>query len=358
MYDLVIAGAGIGSATLCKQLKHKYKICVVDVRDHLGGNCYDYRSGNGRVHAYGPHIMHCPVNSKEVLEFILSLATWQPYVHSVEAEIKFEGKYVRTPFPYSKLTQEVLGRALSADEVLDLYFKGYSYKMWRMPYEELPDSIKGRVPKDTADRPLYFPDQFVGFPEGGYTRMLENMFDGVDVVLRAEKDTWLTIPAKQYVYCGRPDQLPDKGKAGFRLGNVPLMRDKFQDAHWLQYQTLDINFRHTDTWDAKSPVLNICHTDSPITRITHYGALHGNNCNVISTETPSVGAMVTDLNPFYPIPTQRNLHCNASLRSLIASRYPNLHLLGRLAQYRYMDMHQAIGAGLKLAGELDGLLGA
>lgn len=358
MYDLVIAGAGIGAATLCKQLKHKYKICVVDIRSHLGGNCYDYRSGGGRVHAYGPHIMHCPVNSKEVLSFILGLAAWEPYAHSVEAEIKFDGKYVRTPFPYSKKTDEVLGRTLSADEVIDLYFRGYSSKMWHMKYEDLPESIKGRVPKDTADKPSYFPDQFVGFPVGGYTNMLENMFDGVDVVLRADKDTWLTIPAKQYVYCGRPDQLPDKGRVGFRLGNVPLMRDKFQDAHWLEYQTLDINFSIKPDWDAKAPVLNICHTDLPITRITHYGALHNNKCNVISTETPSSGATVLDLNPFYPIPTQKNLDKMASIRALVAARYPNVHLLGRLAQFRYMDMYQAIGAGLKLAGELDALLGA
>lgn len=358
MYDLVIAGAGIGAATICKRLKHKYKICVVDVRSHLGGNCYDYSSGPGRVHAYGPHIMHCPLNSKEVLAFILNLAIWTPYTHSVEAEIKLGDKYVRTPFPYSKKTDEILGRSLSADEVIDLYFRGYSSKMWQMKFEDLPESIKGRVPKDTADKPLYFPDQFVGFPVGGYARMLENMFDGVDVVLRAGKDEWLNIPAKQYIYCGRPDQIPDKGRPGFRLGNLPRMVDKFQDAHWLGYQTLNIDFSIKTDWDAKSPVLNICHTDLPITRITHYGVLHDNNCQVISTETPACGASVTDLNPFYPIPTQKNLDKATALRGLIAARYPNVHLLGRLAQFRYMDMYQAIGSGLKLASELDSLLGA
>jgi UDP-galactopyranose mutase len=119
---------------------------------------------------------------------------------------------------------------------------------------------------------------------------------------------------------------------------------------------LDISFSPNNIWDANSAVLNYCHQGIPVTRMTNYGLLHKTDSNIVSIEQPKGTAGVGDLNPFYPYPTQKNLVRIDRLRVQIKSLYPNLHLLGRLAQYKYIDMFQAIGAGMKLADELDAAL--
>lgn len=357
MYDILVVGAGISAATLCEKLKRKYKILVMDVRDHLGGNCYDYNSNGGRVHTYGPHIFHCPWKSREVLDFIMPLAKqgWEEYQHSVTAEVKLDGKYVRTSFPFSKDAAKTLGKNVSPEEVLDLYFKGYSYKMWGKEWDALPAAVKGRVPKDTNDMPVYFPDQFVGFPKGGYTPMLENMFDGCDILLNAEPTQWETISARQVVYCGRPDRIRD---GQFPIGSKTIKIDTglgqgYHEANWLDFVTLDIKFMPVTSWDVNTPIFNICHTDLRATRLTHYGRLHNNGCNVVSVETPNRYPTTSDMTPFYPYPSEINVGRMNRLRPLIKALRPNLHLLGRLAQFKYIDMFQAIGAGMKLADDLD-----
>lgn len=359
MYDILVVGAGISAATLCERLKRKYKICVLDVRDHLGGNCYDYSSNGARIHAYGPHIFHCPLASRDVLDFIQPLAKqgWEEYTHSVEAEINDGGKLIRTPFPYSKETDKILGKSLTPEEVIALYFDGYSQKMWGMSFKDLPSTIQGRVPKDTLDKPLYFPDQFVGFPKGGYTPMLENMFDGCDIILKADAKQWTTMKARKIVYCGRPDLIPMVDKP-FALGSqITYGAGKDFDAGWLEYKTLNIRFSQVDTWDAKAAVLNYCHHDTRVTRVTHYGQLHKNDSNIISTETPVGTALVSDLNPFYPFQSQKNLARIDRLRQAAKAMYPNIVLLGRLAQFKYIDMFQAIGAGMKAADDIAAELG-
>jgi len=338
--DILIVGAGISAATICAALKHKYKIRVVDTRAHLGGNCHDYGCGSGRVHMYGPHIFHTP--NKEILEFLSKYTSFIDYEHSVEAEVLHKGKLVRTPFPYSKQSELPLDGVLSETEIIDTYFRGYSAKMWGMSWEDLPSTIKGRVPKDTIDKPVYFPGQYVGFPTYGYARMFQNMFDGVHVALNASETQWTEIEAKKIIYCGRPDRILDKN-TGLRLGNKGL---------WLGFRSLDINVQFAKTWDVNAPVLNICHTARPETRITHYGKLHQvEDCRAISIETP-YSPSVSEISPYYPVPTEANINNYKECVAQATKLYPNMLFLGRLGTYKYLDMHQAVGQALALANSL------
>ena len=335
MYDLLIVGAGISSATLCAALKHRLRVCVLDVRPHLGGNCYDFESLGTRVHRYGPHVFHS--TSPQVVSFLSRFTEWDEYRYWVEAEIEDRGRLFTVPFPYSRLTTAAIGRDLTEAEVLEKFFHGYSRKMWGMEWDELPASVRGRVPKDTGEASRYYPDQFVALPRRGFTRMIENMFDGVELVLGAGPHDWERVPARRVVYCGRPD-----------LIRVPGKSVTFGEAHDLSlgFRGLDITFRLED-WGHDAAVVNFRSGWRPHTRKVGYARMTGGASRAVSYEMP-VPSPADDLNPFYPIPLQHNHDRHHRLVALLSRAYPHLSLCGRLATYKYINMFQAVGQALAL----------
>lgn len=326
-YDIMIVGAGITAATLVARLRRDHGILVVDTRDHIGGNCYDYRAVGTYIHRYGPHIFH--TNNNEVVDFLSNFTEWIPYDHSVLAEIILGGKSHIVPFPYSDLTVASLGRELSNQEIIDTFFKGYSQLMWGKPWDDLPASIRNRVPKK-ADASNYFPGQFCAMPDRGWTKMMENMFDGADVLLGADPDHWRQIApyVKLVIYCGRPDH---------------ILRD-----YSLPYRSLDIRFHPVSEWRHGAPVLNFSHGRYSMTRATHYASLTGGKSNIISVEHP-YKADPKELAPFYPDISERGAsEYLKDLKSQLLHTYPNLVLAGRLGTHKYLDTHQAVGAALNM----------
>jgi UDP-galactopyranose mutase len=330
MYDFLIVGAGITSAAFCAAMKDKYKICVMDVRPHLGGNCYDYKTDNTYVQLYGPHYFH--TSNKEVVDFLSNYTEWNEYTHSVTAEIQYDGKRIKVPFPYSKQTEEVIGRSLSMDERLELFFKTYSKKMWNMAWEDLPNSVKNRVPKDTAEKSVYFPNQFSALPKHGYSRMIENMFDGVDLILGCGPDDWKIIEAKKIIYCGRPDHLIEGG---------PL----------LEWRNLTF-IQKIEEWDAPTTVVNFCHFHTPFTRKTSQGKMWNTDSKLVIYEKP-LGCDSNDKVPYYPVVTEGNMERFKWIEEQIKQTYPNMHLLGRLGSFKYMDMDACVGQALNLVKKLN-----
>jgi UDP-galactopyranose mutase len=338
-YDLLIVGAGISAATICAALKDRQRICVLDVRSHIAGNCYDYASCGSRIHQYGPHIFHSA--SRSVVEFLSKYTEWNQCSYSVEAEIEENNRLVQVPFPYSKRTAKVLGRSLTEDEVIEKFFSGYSRKMWGMDWDELPQSVKGRVPKDTKDEPDYFPGQFVGLPRLGYTHMIGNMLDGVEVVLAAGPNDWEQIRADKIIFTGRPD-----------LIRVPGENASFGEVYdlILDYRSLDIAFRLED-WDSTAPCVNFCSMRSPSTRKMSYARLTGGKSRLVSYETPRA-ASCDDRAPYYPIPLAANIEKHKRLLQAIHSHHPSMLFCGRLGTYKYLDMFQAVGQALALVKEV------
>lgn len=330
MYDILIVGAGISGATVAAYLKHKLKILVVDVRPYMGGNCYDYRSGKTYVHLHGPHNWHC--KDDEIWKFVSQYTTWKPYQAKVEAEIEWEHKLKRVPFPYSHETTTALGRILTNEEITDLFFRGYSEKMWGLPFEHLPSQIQNRVPRH-LETSNYFPESDQATPEYGYTEMIQNMLYGVDVQLNVPPDYWKTIPARKIVYCGRLDLV-------------------LSGSRKLPYRSLDITFNH-EKWDSTATTVNFCHKRCPSTRKTNYGFFHGDpDFPFVSYEMPRQG-QIDEISPYYPIPSDQNRETYNLLKQEVLQKYPNLIPLGRLGTYKYLNMDQAVGQGMKVAMLID-----
>jgi UDP-galactopyranose mutase len=335
MYDIVVVGAGLTAATICALRKDK-KILVVDTRHHIGGNCYDYMSGGAYIHKYGPHLFHSP--NQDVVAFLSQFTNWVPYRHRVTAELE-DG--TRVPFPYSKETQKALGKELSQQEVIDIFFKPYSQKMWGKNWDDLPPQITERVPKNSNETSDYFKDQFTALPEMGYTRMIENMFQGTDILLGVGPDYWQTLNAKQIIYCGRPDHI--RLRNGLKAGGV---------VNWLKYRNIKFDFK-VENWDASTPVVNFCHLNSPYTRKSFFGNIFGavSQSKLVLYETPEE-AMACDIAPYYPIPCDANFETQISLKRMLQTEYPNLIFAGRLGTSSYIDMWQCVLMGMDIAKKL------
>ena len=339
MYDLLIVGAGITAATIVAKLRTRLRICVVDCRDHIGGNCSDYASDGTYIHQFGPHIFHCP--STRIVTFLNEFTEWVPHTHRVIAEIHDAGEFRYVPFPYCRQTIEKLGRSLTESEIIDRFFRGYSQKMWGLSWEQLPQSVRARIPVAPSDEPLYYRDRFVALPRRGYTHMLANMLDGAELILGAPPNEWMRIQAKSVIYTGRPDLIPVPG------GSETIGR---REGLTLGYRTLDISWG-TERLPTEAICLHACSTERPWTRKTCFSRMTGGTSNLISTEFPRQ-AEDEDLSPFYPIELPQNLEKFAVLSREIGRHYPNLHLAGRLGSFRYFDMYQAVGQALALADRL------
>lgn len=339
MREIVIVGAGISAAAAAAVLKREFKVTVFEARDHIGGNCYDYLTQGTYVHRYGAHIYHNP--NKELHEWLSQFTEWTPYQHSVTAEICRDDKLLQVPFPYSLETEKVLGH-LSDEDIVKTFFKGYSEKMWGRLWEDLPASIRNRVPKrqEASD---FFPGQITALPRHGYTAMITKMFEGCEIVLGAHPKAWMphAAGAHRVLYCGRLDLLQDD--RGNRLGGEFVDRSKLLAA-WLEHRTLDIAWGVEDP-PAPKGVLNYCHKKNPAIRRIQHAQITGGNSRVFHTETPR-SAGISELSPFYPAPvTEDTPEVLAHLKRRAKVLYPNLIPLGRLAQHIYMDMHAAAGVG-------------
>lgn len=344
MREIVIVGAGITAAAAAAVLKREFKVTVYEIRDHLGGNCYDYYSQGTYVHRYGAHVYHNP--NAELHKWLSSFTAWRSYRHSVTAEILLGDQPTHVPFPYSHDTEKVIG-PLADPEIIEMFFRGYSEKMWGVSWDALPTGIRNRVPKRQVVSD-FFMGQYTALPERGYTSMIKEMFRGCDLVLGCAPQTWRQHPVKPYkvLYCGRLDLLRDAN--GFPLGSTFVDRQQLHMA-WLPHRTLEF------TWSVGAPVsptavLNYCHLKNPAIRRIQHAQLTGGDSQVFHLETPKT-AHVSDPSPFYPAP--RTDAIGRSLEVLeqhAKTLYPDLIPMGRLAQSLYLDMHQAVGKG-KAVGE-------
>lgn len=336
--DILIVGAGLTAATLCARLKQHHRILVVDTREHLGGNCYDYPSHGTMVHQYGPHIFHTA--SDRIVTFLSQYTEWTSCRYTVTGEIEDGGRIKRVPFPCSEQTEQVLGRRLSQQEIIDLFFRGYTRKMWGKEWEQMPESVRNRVPKHSKQTSEYFPGQFQAQPKRGFTRMLENMLDGVDLILGESPDAWYDIPAQKIIYCGRPDHIKDE------KGQTIAAQKQL----WLPYRSIRIT-RHCEDWACDTVALNFCHTQTPQTRRVCYRKLTGGRSRVVSHEVP-YEADPSDTAPYYPKADPEYRQRYQQLSEAIRQARPNLVLAGRMGTYMYYDMDQCVGHGLALADKV------
>src|SRR5678809_26511 len=252
MFDLLIVGAGFAGSVLAERLaKSGNRILLIDKRDHIAGNAYDYYNNDGiLIHKYGPHIFH--TNSKEVFEYLSQFTPWRPYEHKVLASV--DGQLVPIPINLNTINQlyglnlcsadveeffekraEKVDRIKTSEDVVvakvgrELYnkfFRGYTRKMWGLDPSELDASVTARVPTRTNRDDRYFTDTYQAMPLHGYTRMFQRMLahPNIRVMLNTDyKEVVDLLPWKHMVYTGPIDAF-----FNFRHGRLPYRSLEFR----------------------------------------------------------------------------------------------------------------------------------
>ena len=362
--DYLVVGAGFYGATFARLAQDAGKsVAVIESRSHIAGNAFTQSQNGIDVHVYGPHIFH--TNDKKIWDFVNKFGEFNNFVNSPKAYR--DGKLYSLPFnmhtfyelwgcttpdqakaiiekqrvPNSNpqnLEQQALN--LVGRDLYDLLIKDYTRKQWQTDPSNLPADIIKRIPLRFTFDNNYFNDRYQGIPVDGYTAVVANMLKGIDVSTDtdffADKQGWKKR-AKNIVFTGRIDQYFD-----YCYGD-------------LEYRTLKFEHSTVQTVNHQGcAVINYTSADMPWTRIIEH--VHFNpkktSQTIITKEIPT--AWDRNQTPYYPINNTKNQQIFERYQEL-ASQECNTIFGGRLAEYRYYDMHQVIGSAMKTA-KTQGLL--
>ena len=354
-YDYLNVGAGLTGAVFAHEAKKIGKKClVIDRRDHIAGNVYTEEVEGINVHRYGAHIFH--TSMKDVWGYVNQFAEFNNYVNSPIANYK--GEIYNMPFnmnTFSKMwgvvtpaeakakiqeqidaegigePQNLEEQALSlvGRDIFEKLVKGYTEKQWGRDCKDLPASIIKRLPCRFTYDNNYFNDRFQGIPMGGYTKMVANMLEGVEVRTGVEyKDLIAEQPdiADRVIYCGPIDSFYD-----YSLGQ-------------LEYRSLRFETEVLDEADHQGvAVMNYNEREVPYTRvIEHKHFEFGTQPKTVVTREYPADWKPGD-EPYYPINDERNTALYEQYREL-ADREGKVVFAGRLGGYKYYDMDKAIAA--------------
>ena len=385
-YDALVVGAGYAGAITARRLAEEVgkKVLVLERREHVAGNAYDGLDEAGiLIHQYGPHIFH--TNDKQVYDYLSRFTQWRDYQHTVVADIPDgTGGRMQFPVPFNLDSMETAfgpeeGRRLGekllaaygpekkvtilelrqnpdpeiaaiADYVYEHVFVHYTMKQWGQTPEEIDPNTTARVPVFLSRDPRYFQDKYQGMPLDGYTRMFEKMLDHPNITLELNTDALKRLKLEDgrilldgepfggtVIYTGQADEL-----FGFRFGPLP-------------YRTLDFGFQ-TLPQDAFQTHGTVNYTvDQPYTRITEFKHLTGQKKPDVTTIMKEHSKACTGADgeiPYYAIINPENNALYAKYQAE-ADKFPGLHLLGRLAEYKYYNMDAIAARALTLT---DGML--
>lgn len=323
-----IFGAGLSGVVSAVVLKERgHDVEVFETRNHIGGNCYDENMHDVMVHKYGPHIFH--TNDDQVWDFLNRYTKFNDYTHRVQA---YTDRGLIS-IPYSKKTEQQLGEDLSPEQIQELIFRPYSERHWGVRWEDLPGSITGRVPtkRDNYDD-RYFTDTYQGIPVDGYTKMFENMLDGITVHVGVDRDYYKKCKCDKIIYTGKPDEF-----FGYFYGKLPYRSIRFD--HFKS--DIDNNF----SWE-KGSQINECN-DKPYNRTIDNRVFLNQQTEhtVLSRDYPVEHDSTND--PMYPknFGTGRDVF---SKYKLAINSSTNVQFVGRLATYKYLDMWMAVKQALTI----------
>ena len=327
---ILIVGAGFSGAVIareCAAAGHLVK--VIDKRDHIGGNAYDYTDSNGiRIHKYGPHLFH--TNNEKVVQWLSQFTEWVPYQHKVKAQLN-DGTYVT--LPVNKETKEIVGE----ENVLDIFFRPYTKKMWGKSLDELDPSIINRVPIRDDDNELYFPnDEYQMMPKNGYTEIFKNIFNHSNIEVECNVEFHQSMEEEyDYVF----NSMPIDMYFNYDYGELPYRSIKFHNVTLQQPKVLPtgtVNFTH----------------DGPYTRVTEWKNIpaHGTNdyTTVLTYEEPC-DYKDNNYERYYPVKDLEGTNRETYKKYKDKVNEDKMTFIGRCGMYVYVDMHQAISSALATA---------
>ena len=366
-YDYLVVGAGLSGAVFANAARKAGKsVLVIDRRDHIAGNVYTEQVEGINVHRYGAHIFH--TSMRDVWDYVNRFAEFNNYVNSPVAN--FRGQMYNMPFNMNtfarmwpgvvtpadaraKIAEQVaaenIGEPANLEEqalslvgrdIFETLVKGYTEKQWGRDCKELPAFIIRRLPVRPTFDNNYFNALYQGIPIGGYTKLVENLLEGIEVRLNEDyledKAEWNAM-AEKVVYTGAIDAYFD-----YALGNLEYRSVRFEN------EILDIpNFQG-------NAAVNYTDRETPWTRIIEHKWFefgkdeNGNDLpkTIISKEYSSEWKPGDE--PYYPVNDKKNGELYQKYKAL-AEKEENIIFGGRLGEYKYYDMDAVIASALECA---------
>jgi len=359
-YDYLIVGSGLFGATFARLATDAGKKClVIDRKEHIAGNCYTHDDGGIHIHRYGPHIFH--TSNKKVWEFVQRFADFNNFILSPKAWSN--GKLYSLPFnmntfyemwgtyrpedakrkideqsymgPVRNLEEQAL--FLVGTDIYETLIKHYTEKQWGRSARKLPSFIIRRLPLRFTYDNNYFNDRYQGIPIGGYTRMFEKMLDGIEVRINTdylEDKEYFDSIANKVIFTGPIDEYFD-----YSLGELDYRSLRFEEK-----RLGEENYQG-------NAIINYCDNSRKYTRIIehkHFEKVDTDH-TVITKEYPQ--KYRRGLTPYYPINDKTNQDLYKKYKEM-SNSLTNVMFGGRLAEYKYMDMHVVIESAMnKFRGE-------
>jgi UDP-galactopyranose mutase len=357
----LVVGAGLSGACIAREIATKLneKVLVIEKRDQIGGNCYDYidKDTNILVSKYGPHLFH--TNSERVWNYIQPFAIWKRWEHTVLSYI--DNTFVSVPVNITTVNRlcnqnlqttndmnqwlkeqqvpcetiknsEQMALSRVGKELYEKLFKPYTVKQWNKDPSELDSSVLARIPIYNNFDTRYFSDKYQALPKEGYTQFITNILTHPNIEVRTSIDfdefrkSNDILQYKGIIYTGPID-------AYFKDANLPM----------LEYRSIDFKFEthHNMNYFQPNSQVNYPELKYPFTRITEYKhLLHQKSPHtVIVYETSKDSG-----DPYYPVPNETNITLYNKYKALAEEeeKTKNVHFIGRLANYKYFNMDQAI----------------
>ncbi len=357
-YDYLIVGSGLFGCVFAHEANKRGKKClVIDKRNHAGGNVYCENVEGINVHKYGAHIFH--TNDKNIWDYVNSFVEFNRYTNSPVALYKdelynlpfnmntfYQLWKVKTPKEAKDKIQSQIDQlniseptnleeqalSLVGSDIYEKLIKGYTEKQWGRSATELPAFIIKRLPVRFTYDNNYFNDKYQGIPIGGYNKLVDGLLKDIEIKLNVDyfhkRDEW-NATAKQIVFTGKIDQYYD-----YRFGQ-------------LEYRSLKFEHEVHDTENYQgNAVVNYTEREVPYTRILEHKHFEfgTQSKTVVTKEFPQ--EWTPEREPYYPVNDQKNMAVFKQYEAL-ADAETNVIFGGRLAEYRYYDMHQIIGSALK-----------
>ncbi len=364
-YDYLIVGSGLYGATFAHLAAKRGKHClVIDKRSHLGGNLYCENVEGINVHKYGAHIFH--TSNKQVWDFVNSIVEFNRYTNSPIANYK--GKLYNLPFNMNTFYQmwgvttpaeaiakieeqkaEVTARMkndgvtiprnleeqaqmLIGKDIYEWLIKGYTEKQWGRKCTELPTFIIKRLPVRLVFDNNYFNDKYQGIPIGGYNKLIEGLLDGIETKIEvdffANRSYWEGL-ANKIVFTGKIDEYYN-----YRFGKLEYRTVRFEE----EIQDMP-NYQG-------NAVVNYTDREIPYTRIIEHKHFEMFGQDVYSCPKTIISKEYSTewkdgMEPYYPVNDERNNSLYQQYKEL-ADKEEKVIFGGRLAEYKYYDMHQIV----------------